>query len=159
MGAMTNQKSNKFGLGLILGAVSGALTGIFLTPKTGKKMRADVLKRAKQIRQMIEDTDASVVISDMFDEVTEKSTAVYNEIKDMVSEKLADLTESIDSIDKEKYLRVVRSVVDELKNKKELTEQQLEKVKQHLEKDYEKLTPKSAKKVAQKATTAKAKKS
>ncbi len=36
---MENKKSSKFGLGLILGSVIGAVTALFITPKTGKEMR------------------------------------------------------------------------------------------------------------------------
>ncbi len=36
---MENKKGSKFGLGLILGSVLGAVAALFVTPKTGKEMR------------------------------------------------------------------------------------------------------------------------
>lgn len=36
---MEKQKKSRFGLGLILGSIIGAITALFLTPKTGKEMR------------------------------------------------------------------------------------------------------------------------
>jgi gas vesicle protein len=33
------KKSSKFGLGLLLGSIIGAVTALFVTPKTGKQMR------------------------------------------------------------------------------------------------------------------------
>ncbi len=36
---MTDNKKSKFGLGLILGSIVGAVTALFVTPKTGKEMR------------------------------------------------------------------------------------------------------------------------
>ncbi len=140
--SMTEQKkSSKFGLGIIVGLISGAVAGVFLAPKTGKKMRADLTKKAKQIRNMLKDADPEIIISDIFDEVTEKSTSVYNEVKDMLSEKLADLAESAQAIDKGKYLQVVRAIIDELRGRQKMTEEQLDKVKKHLEEDFGKLQP------------------
>ena len=36
---MENKKGSKFGLGLILGSLIGAVTALFVAPKTGKEMR------------------------------------------------------------------------------------------------------------------------
>lgn len=36
---MENKKGTKFGLGLLIGSIVGALTALFVTPKTGKEMR------------------------------------------------------------------------------------------------------------------------
>ncbi len=36
---MADNKKTKFGLGLIIGSIVGAVTALFITPKTGKEMR------------------------------------------------------------------------------------------------------------------------
>lgn len=45
---MNEKKSSKFGLGLVLGTIIGALTAIFTTPKTGKEMRELAKKWLKE---------------------------------------------------------------------------------------------------------------
>lgn len=159
--SMKNQeKSSKFGLGMIVGLISGALAGLFLAPKSGRRLRANVLKKARQIRKQLEDTNVDEVINEIFENVSEQSRTLFFQIKDTISVQLAELQESVENIDKEKYLRVVRSVLDQFREKKELTEDQIERVKRHLEEDFVKLNQKLVKKsVSKKSKKASARKS
>jgi len=47
---MSDQKSSsKLGLGLIMGTVIGAITAFFLSPKSGKENREEVMKKVREL--------------------------------------------------------------------------------------------------------------
>ena len=44
-------KKSKFGIGLVLGALGGALAGLFLAPKSGKQIQSDTKKAIKGLEK------------------------------------------------------------------------------------------------------------
>ena len=44
-------KKSKFGIGLVLGALGGALAGLFLAPKSGKQTQGDAKKALKGLEK------------------------------------------------------------------------------------------------------------
>jgi|GEM_PF-675933 len=155
-----NKKSSLFGFGLVMGAVAGALGGLFFAPKPGKKLRADVAKRAAEIKKLLEDTDVQHVVKLIFDEASEKTTNIYGEAKLKLSEMLAELSQEWDSLDKQKYVQLVGKVVESVKNSHDIKEDAVTKLKKYLEGEYSKLTskvqkslPTQQKKKATKKTT------
>ena len=44
-------KKSKFGIGLVLGALGGALAGLFLAPKSGKQTQSDAKKAIKGLEK------------------------------------------------------------------------------------------------------------
>lgn len=142
---MTNQKSSsKLGLGVVIGAVTGVVAGLVLAPKSGKKLRSDVAKRAREIRKKMEENNVDEVVQNIFDDVSDKTIAIYNTAKDMISEKLAEVTEPISKIDKNKYSKVVSDVVNVVRKDKGVAEETLVKLKKYLEDDYAKLNSPAA---------------
>ena len=117
------------------------LPDFFFAPKSGKKLRADVAARAKAIRKKIEDNNVDETIREIFDDVSEKTTEAYNSAKDMMSEKIAEVTETVATIDHEKYLKIVTDVVSTVKKDKGVAEGSLIKLKKYLENDFTKLKP------------------
>lgn len=137
---MINKKTqSKLGVGLLVGAAVGAVAGLFLAPKSGKKLRADVLKRAADIRRQIEDVDIEKTVASIFDDATEQSMRVYSQAKDMLSEKLSEVTETISNIDKDKYISAVNDVVKKVGKEKVVAESTLVKLRKYLENDFKKL--------------------
>lgn len=43
-------KKAKFGLGLVLGAIAGVVTGLLAAPKPGKETRKDIKRKAEDMR-------------------------------------------------------------------------------------------------------------
>ena len=43
------QKKSHFGIGMAVGAVAGAVAGLFLAPKAGKELREDAMKMYKKL--------------------------------------------------------------------------------------------------------------
>lgn len=149
---MNNKKTrSKLGVGLLVGAAVGAVAGLFLAPKSGKKLRADVAKRASEIRRQIEDVDIEKTVTSIFDDATEQSMLVYSRAKDMLSEKLSEVTETISSIDKDKYISAVNDVIKNVGKEKVVAENTLVKLRKYLENDFKKLNPTVKKTVRKKA--------
>lgn len=143
---MENKKSSKFSLGLIFGVISGAIAGLLLAPKTGKKIRKDLSKAATEIRSRLDETDVKTVVSDIFDDLSEKSLDIFNEAMDTLSTKLSEISDKWQTIDKEKYTGVVKEVVDKVKDTHQMPEKTLLKLRKFLENDFEKLSkPKNTK--------------
>src|SRR6187402_2954300 len=47
-------KSKKLGLGLIIGAAAGVVTGFLTAPKSGKETRGDLKKKAEDVKHSAE---------------------------------------------------------------------------------------------------------
>lgn len=57
-------KKSKFGIGLVLGALGGALAGLFLAPKSGKQTQNEAKKAIKGLKKDFEKlTDKSNLLS------------------------------------------------------------------------------------------------
>src|SRR3989344_5202616 len=145
------QKSSKFGLGIMMGAVAGAIAGLFLAPKAGKQLRKDAQKLYEDISK-----DPEAAVKEIFGKVTEESMQIYTAAQKEVSAQLANLSANYKTLDTSKYKEVVKQAVDNAKADKKLPEDQLKKLITYLEKDIKKLAaPKKA--PARKKTTAKKK--
>ena len=143
---MTDQKSSKFGLGMILGAAAGALAGLFLAPKPGrelqedaKQLAGDLQKKAKKIRKELEDKEPEEAVRLIFGKVSEESMKLYDSAKDQVAEELAMLKENYQDVDKEKYKKLVQSATRKVKKDRTVPETQLKKLIKYLESDFKKL--------------------
>lgn len=143
---MTDQKTSKFGLGMVMGAVAGALAGLFLAPKPGrelqedaKQLAGDLQKKAKKIRKELEDKEPEEAVKLIFGKVSEESMKLYDSAKDQVAEELAMLKENYQDVDKEKYKKLVQSATRKVKKDRTVPETQLKKLIKYLESDFKKL--------------------
>jgi len=117
------QRKSFFKLGLIIGAVSGALGGLFLAPKKGEELRADAKKRYLELKRLMEEKGVEEKVKRIYGKVTKATKSHYHQVrKDLIS-KLAALREGIDEIDKEKYLKIVDEVLTNIKKKPRKTSQ------------------------------------
>lgn len=135
-----NKKPSFFGLGVLLGTVVGAVGALFLSPASGKKNREEVVKKAREIKRLLQDHEMEAKIKEIFGEVTVEAKNFYLQTKDKVIEKAAELREKISEIDKEKYALLVKAVVVELKKEAKYTEKILEKLEKALSEDWKKIT-------------------
>jgi len=135
----------------MMGAVAGAIAGLFLAPKAGKQLRKDAQKLYEDISK-----DPEAAVKEIFGKVTEESMQIYTAAQKEVSAQLANLSANYKTLDTSKYKEVVKQAVDNAKADKKLPEDQLKKLITYLEKDIKKLAaPKKA--PARKKTTAKKK--
>jgi gas vesicle protein len=157
---MTDKKTSKLGLGMLLGLAAGAVAGLFLAPKSGKQLRKDVSKKTKEIQKLLEEKDFEEIVKGIFGSVNKDSVELLEKAKINLAEKLANLKDSLEKLDKEKYKQIVSEVVDEVKTDKSVSQDSLSKLKTYLESDFKKLqkgkktsAPKKSKAPAKKSST------
>lgn len=136
---MSDQKKSKFGLGLLIGTVIGAITALFVTPKTGKEMREDVAKKVEELKKLLAEKEVDKKVKEIFDVVTEESKKIYLKAKEWLIEELAVLKETIDNIDYDKYQKAVDRVIIRVKKETKKGAKEIEKLKKQLLKEWEKL--------------------
>jgi len=83
-------KNNKFGFGVILGAIAGILAGFLTAPKSGKETRDDIKKKAHEVKGSAERRlkDAHKELGKLIDETTAKAEKLKGQARD----ELKDLT-------------------------------------------------------------------
>lgn len=138
---MITKKSSKFGLGLLLGTVIGGITALFLSPNTGEENREIVAKKIQDLKTLMEEKEVDKKVKEIFGEVTEEAKNLYMKAKEELIEALARLKESIENIDKEKYMSVVEDVMKKVQKETNREVKQLEKLKNHLLEEWNKLRP------------------
>ncbi|PIS15683.1 hypothetical protein COT62_02385 [Candidatus Roizmanbacteria bacterium CG09_land_8_20_14_0_10_41_9] len=138
---MNTKKSSKFGLGLLLGTVIGGITALFLSPNTGEENREIVAKKIQDLKKLMEEKEVDKKVKEIFGEVTEEAKNLYLRAKEELIEALAHLKESIENIDREKYMMVVEDVMKKVQKETKKEVKQLEKLKNHLLDEWNKLRP------------------
>lgn len=140
-----NQKSSKFGVGVLIGTLLGGLAALFLSPTTGEENRELVAIKVKQLEKLLEDAELDKKLKSIFGVTTEEVKEVYLKAKKEIIKKLALLKEAVESIDKAKYEKVVHETVDLLKKEVKREGHEMEKLKEELLKEWKKLEPKKKK--------------
>lgn len=140
-----NQKSSKFGIGVLIGTLLGGLAALFLSPTTGEENRELVAKKVKQLEKLLEDAELDKKLKSIFGETTEEVKMVYLQAKKEIIKKLAALKEAVESIDRTKYEKVVHETIDLLKKEVKREGHEMEKLKGELLKEWKKLEVKKKK--------------
>ncbi len=144
MDYMTNNKSSKFGLGVLIGAVTGALAGIFYAPKSGEKTRQEFKKKIDELQELMKEKEVDKKVEKIFGKVTDESKRLYWKTQDELIETLAQLKEKADQIDKEKYLKAVDQVVEKFRKETKASVKTVNELKKRFINEWQKL-PKSNK--------------
>lgn len=77
---------SKFGLGLILGIVGGALAGLFLSPKSGQENREAIAKKIEELKKTYKEIDR------------DKYIKIVNEAIEVVKEERQIPTDSLQKL-------------------------------------------------------------
>lgn len=139
-------QDKKFGLGIVFGAVIGAVAGLFLSPKSGKENREDFLKKVEELKKKLYEAELDKKIIAFVGEASKETKEHYFKTKKVVIKNLADLKEKVEDIDRAKYLKAVKDAVEEIKEEHEIPLDKIEKIKKMLEADWVKITEKPKKK-------------
>jgi len=129
----------KFGLGVLLGTVVGGVAALFLSPASGKKNREELVKKAQELKKMITEHELEAKAREIFGDATDAAKKYYLDAKEAVIAKLNELKGKVEEIDKEKYLDIVEDVLKEARKEKKFAEKALNKLKEGLAEDWEKL--------------------
>lgn len=142
---MAENKPSGFGLGLVIGAVGGALAGLFLAPKSGKALRKDAKKKYNELVKLLKDKEVDKKVKQIYGKVTVEGKKLYLEVKEELAVALANLKESIEDIDRDTYVEKVDEVVKNLQKTSKGSVDTAKKLKDELVKDWEKLEKKAKK--------------
>ncbi len=125
----------------LLGAVVGALGGLLLAPQSGKSTREAISMLAKELSKKIktETKETKERVLDVFGKATDEATQKYNEVKNSVVGKVAQVKTAGEKIDKDKYGKVVDEVVSEFKSELDSAKGSVSKIAMYLKKDWEKV--------------------
>lgn len=140
---------SKFGLGLIVGTVIGALTAFFLSPKSGEENREFVANLVRQLKRDLDKMELDKKVKEIYGEVSVEGEKLLSKARKELAKRMDELQSSWDKLDKEKYVNMVKDAVDSLKSQTKDSGEVLNKIKNSLVKDWEKLT------VANKKTSSK----
>jgi gas vesicle protein len=137
---MSKNKSSMLLAGM-LGALAGAVGGLLLAPKSGKETRKDIAKLASEISMRIkmETSESKARIKDIFGKASEDAMDKYNEVKNTVVGKVASLKTAGEEIDRDKYGKIVDTVISDFKDDFANTKSGAEKIAMYLKKDWEKV--------------------
>lgn len=138
---MSDNKS-KFGWGIAIGTVLGGLAAFFLSPNSGKENRELVAKKVKELEKLLEEKNLDKVVKDIFGEVSEEAKKIFLQAKKDLIKKIAELKETIDNIDKEKFKEMVDEVVNKVQSEAKRESKEMSKLKEHLIKEWNKMQEK-----------------
>jgi gas vesicle protein len=113
---MSDNNTESFFKGLLVGTVAGAVAGILLAPKSGEETREDIKKLAVDLK--------------------DKATDMYAKAKREVEKKIEAVKRAGDRIDEGKYKSIVNEVVEEIKQDAEVTSSAAKKLGEQLRGDW-----------------------
>lgn len=136
---MNNQKKSGLGIGILIGTIIGGISALFLSPKSGKQNRREVAKKLNQLKKLLHEKEIDKKVKEIFGEVTDEAKNIYIQAKEWLVEELAEMKETIENIDQEKYKKTVDKVMKKVKFEVKKDVKELEKLKKQLLKEWSKL--------------------
>jgi gas vesicle protein len=141
---MTRNRGGIFGsITFLLGLIFGGFLTLLLSTDEKGETRKEVKGKVREIKKSLKEVSERERIEAIFGDVSREATERYREAKAMLTARLAELKQAVDTIDKEKYGNVVQDVVKELKKEGQMTATQLKKLSAYLAEDYQKITKKA----------------
>ncbi len=137
---MDNQKkSSKFGIGLLLGSVIGAVSAFFLSPGSGEENRKAAAKKIAELKKYLEEKEVDKKVKEIFDVVTDETKKAYITARDWLIEELAALEGTVENFDRKEFMKSVEKVMARAKKNWKKDIKQLEKLKNNLLKEWDKI--------------------
>lgn len=131
-----NKKSSKFGLGVLIGSVIGAIAAFFLIPTSGKENREIVANKLRDLMKKIDAADIPEKVKEVYGEVTDNAVKTYTHIRKEILKQLRELKEKAEDIDRVKYQKLITAVLKEVKEDALTTTEKLDKIKVTFMKDW-----------------------
>lgn len=145
----TKKSGTTFGLGLIIGTVLGGLTAFFLSPKSGKENREEVLARLREFKTSLDEADIPAQVKEIYGESTREGIKLYTQVRKELSQKYNGIKEKIDGFDPDTYSALIEDTVEHVRAELGETAERASKLKNYLVKNWSK-TLKSSKSSARK---------
>lgn len=127
-----NKSSDKFGLGLILGAVTGAIATFFLTPTTGEENRKKAVELYEKVKDMVEEGKLDEKAKELFGDVSEEGKRLIAEVRSELLTKLDELKSEMGTFDKVKFTKFVDDTIAQVGDRVKASAVQMEKLREQL---------------------------
>ncbi len=129
---MAENKSSKFGLGMLIGVMVGAVAGVLFAPQEGEKTR-------KELEKLVKEKDIDSKVKEIFGTVSKKSREMYKEARKELIEKMIEFKGGWKKIDKKAYQKIVEEVIQGFKEDPKKGVKSLAKLKKKLLSDWKKI--------------------
>lgn len=128
---MNNQKKSLFGTGVLIGAALGTAAAFFFSPKSGKENREMAKKKFQELQKMMKNKSLDEIARDIFGKATSEGKKLYTVASKEMNTRLADMKETVEDIDKAKYVKLVDDVMERVKKEADATGERLAKLKDY----------------------------
>ena len=133
------EKKSRFGLGMIIGLLTGVFGGIFMSEKPGRQLRQNTKKKVRQIKKFVDKKDPDEIVMEIFGSVTDNTRALYKKSTSLLASKIIPYKKRISKLDRQKYTSIVDEVISRLEEDKQIVQQTAIKLKKYLIDDYNNL--------------------
>jgi gas vesicle protein len=106
---MSAKSTKKMGLGILIGAVAGVVTGLLTAPKSGKETRADIKNKAKDVRG-----SAERKLKDAYKDVSKVSDDLKAKTKNLTGKAKTDMT--VYSVKADELKAKLKAAITSVKN-------------------------------------------
>lgn len=128
---MADQKSdNKFGLGILFGAIAGAIATFFLSPTTGEENRKKAVEVYDKIKAMVEEGEIDDKAKELFGEATEEGKRLLSEVRGEIMTRLDAAKHEMDTFDKAKFTKFVDETISMVGQRLKASSVQMEKLRE-----------------------------
>lgn len=130
-------KSNNFGLGVVFGALVGAVTALFLTPTTGEENRKKALEMYEKVKQMVQEGEIEEKAKELFGDVTEEGMRLIAEVRSEILTRLDEVKSDINTFDKAKFTKYVEETVATVGDRVKASTHEMDKLKENIVSKFE----------------------
>lgn len=124
-----------FGLGILTGWV---VKHLFESPEVTQKRQA-LMHNLADLREKLADSDEAQRVQEIFGQVTDEATEIYQDAKEELIHELSMLRLSLDEIDKQKYVEIVNDIISDIRERNGLSEKQITNFTEALMADFSKI--------------------
>lgn len=136
----TKMKKSKFAF--LTGLVVGTLTAFFLSPRSGKENRERAQKKYKELEKLLQEKGVDKKVSEIFGTATEKTTELYNKVRQEALRNLTSLKGTVQDITKEDFFVAVEKSILKFKNVLKNEKAKTVTLRSSLKKEWDKLVDK-----------------
>ena len=131
----SKDKAKIFGLGMLAGSLVGYVGSLYISHKTQKQHK----ELLESLVKAFSDKNERKRIEKAFQDYTDESIEKYRATKQHFLEKLSELGDTIKSLDKKGYLKILTQSIKESAKQQQVSSRDLAKLKKLLESDYKRI--------------------